>query len=238
MKYDYLIFDIDDTVLDFFSAFSEGQKNVAARLGITVTDEYRKIDEETGWKAWRQMRLDDTEDLAVQEYYHEYYREYLRLHYEYLSEKLGISVDPSVLSDIYLESVSSSAVPMEECTADILRALSFRYKIVFATNGLTSVQTRRTAFFAPFLFRLFISEEMKAIKPTDAYFAYILDDLGCRPSRCLMIGDSLTNDIIGAKRAGMDVCFYDPRNKGIGTDIRCDLHISSISELKNYLLDT
>ncbi len=47
-----------------------------------------------------------------------------------------------------------------------------------------------------------------------------------------MIGDSIMNDIIGAKSAGMDVCFYNPQNKNIDNNIICEYNIKSLYELK------
>lgn len=32
--YKYLIFDVDDTLLDFYSAFATAQRNIAEKLGI------------------------------------------------------------------------------------------------------------------------------------------------------------------------------------------------------------
>ena len=71
-RYKYLIFDIDDTLLDFGSAFFQARKNIAALIGVECTEEYNAMDEKTGWKAWNEMRMDDTEDPDVQKNYHKY----------------------------------------------------------------------------------------------------------------------------------------------------------------------
>ncbi|MCR5837528.1 MAG: hypothetical protein K6G88_13580 [Lachnospiraceae bacterium] len=54
-KYKYLIFDVDDTLLDFGKAFFTAQKNVAALLEVDYSDEFQKTDEKTGRND--QMRL-------------------------------------------------------------------------------------------------------------------------------------------------------------------------------------
>lgn len=79
---------------------------------------------------------------------------------------------------------------------------------------------------------------MGVIKPTKEYFDYILRDLNCSPEQCLMIGDSITNDIIGAKKSGMNVCFYNPKHKEISDNISCDFEIHSLAELKEILQTT
>ena len=44
-KYKYLIFDVDDTLLDFGKAFFTAQKNVATLLEVDYSDEFQKNDE-------------------------------------------------------------------------------------------------------------------------------------------------------------------------------------------------
>lgn len=64
-----------------------------------------------------------------------------------------------------------------------------------------------------YTYKTYISETMECIKPSKPFFEYVIQDLKCNPNQCLMIGDSLTNDIEGAKAAGMDVCFYNLSDK-------------------------
>ena len=106
------------------------------------------------------------------------------------------------------------------------------HTLVLATNGMVKIQEKRIKKLKPYIHKLFISEAMGLIKPTKEYYHYILDDLNCRPEECLMIGDSITNDMIGAKNVGMDVCYYNFKKKEIGDKVVCDYVINSISELK------
>jgi len=50
-------------------------------------------------------------------------------------------------------------------------------------------------------------------KPHPYAFARILDDFGLAPDECLMIGDNLETDILGARRMGMDTCWLDARQE-------------------------
>lgn len=235
-KYDFLIFDVDNTLLDFSCVFRTAQKSVAALPGIECTEGFRKADDRAGWKAWKEIRLDDTDDEDVQRNYHKYYHAYLKAHYQYLLEELSIQGDPVELVECYLKSLPLSAVPMEDDTVSVLNELSERYVIVLATNGMSDAQRKRTEIFGSCIHRMFVSEEMGVIKPSDAFFRYMLNDLGCLPERCLMVGDSVENDMIGAKKAGMDVCFYDPAHKGPDKDIAVDHVIGRINELRQILL--
>ena len=53
----------------------------------------------------------------------------------------------------------------------------------------------------------------------------------------MMIGDSIANDIIGAKSAGMDVCFYNARQKAVPADVVVDYEIRSMRELIDILFN-
>ena len=79
--------------------------------------------------------------------------------------------------------------------------------MAIATNGLGRVQRSRLADFLPMTAALFISEEIGCIKPSGTFFERITDVLGCAPHECLMVGDSLSSDIAGAKNAGMAACW-------------------------------
>ena len=114
--------------------------------------------------------------------------------------------------------------------------LSKRYKLVLATNGIERVQKERLSDFLPYTYKLYISEEIGFIKPTEDFYDYVMNDLKCRLEECLMIGDSIPNDMIGAKAIGMDVCYYNAKRKRIPENVLVDYEVNSIHELIQILL--
>ncbi|MDE7361115.1 MAG: HAD family hydrolase [Oscillospiraceae bacterium] len=234
--YKYLIFDVDDTLLDFYFAFATAQRNIAEKLGIEPSKEYFETDEKCGWKAWEESNLDKTEEKDVQENYHVYYYQYLRKHFEYLLETYGKAYDVQELVNCYLKSISSSRVMTEPDTLSIYMKLSERYKLVLATNGMERVQKERLFDFLPYTHRLYISEEIGYIKPMKEFYSYIIRDLKCKSDECIMIGDSVSNDIIGAKAIGMDVCYYNPKGKIKPENVLVDYEVNSIRNLVQILL--
>ena len=234
--YKYLIFDVDDTLLDFYPAFSTAQRNVADKLGIELSKEYYETDDKCGWRAWEECRLDKTEEKDVQENYHVYYYQYFRKHFEYLLEAYGKVCGVQELVDCYLKSISSSKVMKEPDTLSVYTKLSQRYKLVLATNGIERVQKERLFDFLPYTYKLYISEAIGLIKPTEDFYNYIMNDLKCKVDECLMIGDSITNDIIGAKSIGMDVCYYNVKGKIKPENLTVDYEVNSINDLVQILL--
>ena len=234
--YKYLIFDVDDTLLDFGCAFQTAQKDIANKLGMECSKEYIELDNECGWRAWRESGLDDTDSKDVQENYHTYYYEYLRKHYLYLIQELGIAFNENELVECYIESISSSKILKEQSTLEVFIKLAERYKLALATNGIEKIQKERVSAFLPYVHKMYISETIGYIKPSKKFFDYLIQDLGCNPCECLMIGDSVTNDILGAKEAGMDVCFYNIKKKDTPKDIVIDYEINNIQSLVEFLL--
>ena len=234
--YKYLIFDVDDTLLDFYPAFLTAQRNIAEKLGIEPSKEYLETDEKCGWKAWEECGLDKTDEKDVQENYHMYYYQYLRKHFEYLLEAYKKEYNVQELVDCYLKSISSSKVMKEPDTLPIYMKLSQKYKLVLATNGIEKMQKERLSDFLPYTYRLYISEAIRFIKPTEDFYNYIISDLKCRLDECLMIGDSIANDIVGAKAIGMNVCYYNAKCKRKPENISVDYEVNSINELVQILL--
>jgi len=110
------------------------------------------------------------------------------------------------------------------------------YKMALATNGIEKIQKERVSAFLPYTYRTYISEALGCIKPSKQFFEYVIQDLECNPSQCLMIGDSLTNDMLGAKAVGMDVCYYNIKKKDKPENVMIDYEINSIQDLVKILL--
>ena len=235
MSYKYIIFDVDDTLLDYGTAFHTAQRAIADYLEVEYSKEYIALSEKLGWKAWQDAGLNDTDAVDVQKNYHSYYFQYLRQHYRDLIEAYHANVNVEELVELYIKYVSSSKVFMEENTLQVYRELAKKYKLVLATNGIARIQRERIEAFQPYTHKTFISENMKTIKPAKEFFQYIINDLEYEAKECLMVGDSVSNDMVGALDAGMDVCYYNIKNKCIPEGISVNYEITSIEEILNIL---
>lgn len=231
MGYEYLIFDVDGTLLDFNLAYSRAQRTVASKINVSFSEEYVRKDEALSWKLWEEFGLDNVEDKTVQKQYHSLYKSYLQKHFECLAEEFGSKAAIDDVMNTYFEAISSSRETMEGCTLGIFEELSHTHKMIIATNGIGQIQRARLKAFLPTIDAVYISEEIGAIKPSHTFFNRILSDLECIPSKCLMIGDSISSDIIGAKKVGISTCWYNFKKKPIPEDFPADYSISSIKEL-------
>ena len=82
----------------------------------------------------------------------------------------------------------------------------------------------------------FVSQELGHNKPSKAYFdAAIARIPGFDPEKCLMVGDSLTSDILGGKNAGIRTVWVNPTHAPGRPDIVPDYEIEYLHQLEALL---
>jgi HAD superfamily hydrolase (TIGR01549 family) len=120
----------------------------------------------------------------------------------------------------------------------VLKALRPRYQMAILTNGLKTVQRSRMArsVIRNYIDDVIISEEVGAAKPEAAFFDIAFEHLG-QPAKtsALMIGDSLSSDMRGASRYGLDTCWYNPKRQPPPPDLALTYEISALGELEALL---
>ena len=109
----------------------------------------------------------------------------------------------------------------------VIAALKSRYRIYLLSNAIASFLNGIMDRYAlqPLFDKIFISSEMKKIKPHPDFFRYVLEDLGISGENALMIDDNPDN-IRGAEEAGIPGVVYsdlptlleDLKSFGICTD--------------------
>ena len=105
------------------------------------------------------------------------------------------------------------------------------------TNGVTDTQKRRIAQleFKDILSGVYISEETGYQKPMSEFLIISLRELVKKRKTSIIVGDSLTSDILGGKNAGITTCWFNYRNKENNSDIVPDYEIQSLYELVNLV---
>ena len=120
----------------------------------------------------------------------------------------------------------------------VIKELSRKYQMGVVSNGYTDVQYRKLE--AMGLRDLFscivLSEEFGIRKPNPGIFHQAALLLHMQPQACLYVGDSYTNDVIGGKNAGMQVCWFNRDSQQIPDEkIKPDFIITKLEELTGLL---
>lgn len=96
--------------------------------------------------------------------------------------------------------------------AELLEALRPHGKIAIISNNVTVEQREklRVCGFDRLLDAVVISEDVGCAKPAPDIFHIALDRLGAHAPGAVMIGDSWSADILGARTAGIRAIWYNP----------------------------
>ena len=227
-RYQFLLFDIDNTLMDFNAGEKIALFQTMVEFGAPIQDEeyhaYLAINQ-AQWAKFEQGLLDSK---AVQ-----------RLRFEEFAAYLGRDRgEGDALNARYVENLGRQAILMQGAM-DLILQLHERYQIAVVTNGLTLVQRERLkrSGFLPHLDGVFISQEMGVQKPSAAYFDYVLRGLsGAERTNCLIIGDSLSADILGGINAGIDTCWLRLAGAEPRADITPTYTVSDYTALLELLL--
>ncbi|QNF35822.1 noncanonical pyrimidine nucleotidase, YjjG family [Adhaeribacter swui] len=120
-------------------------------------------------------------------------------------------------------------------TYDVLNYLQSKYKLHIITNGFKDVQKIKmtSSKLHGYFTEVITSECINCSKPDPKIFEYALTRANVKAADCLMIGDSLEADILGAQNVGIDQIFFNPDKKRHHQQVTYE--ISCLSELMRVL---
>ena len=120
-----------------------------------------------------------------------------------------------------------------------MRDLSGAYQLYIVTNGNAVSQMSRLerSGLLPYVQDVFVSEDAGAAKPDVRYFDYAFSRIpGFEKERALLIGDSLTSDMLGAQNAGIDSMWYCPQGGEAPEGLSITYQVGSFEEMRRVLL--
>jgi len=201
VRYPYVLLDLDHTLID-----SKAAEDAAFRVAMTdhgVTDPQRHLDAyvELNRAMWKAAERG------------EYTPEQVRhLRFERFVSRIDLEVDPRSVSDSYTAALVAES-RFFPGAADVVGQLASMATLALITNGLSDVQRSRIDLLGlePFFAAIVISTEVGHTKPEPGIFTHAFEALGSPDKAAtLMVGDSLTSDIAGGVRYGIDTCWYNP----------------------------
>ncbi|WNJ18583.1 pyrimidine 5'-nucleotidase [Pontibacter sp. G13] len=226
MRYDWILFDLDNTLMDFDGAAKGAFSKLMTDLGRTVNDEEFLVYKRVNALAWRQF--EDREITA----------ERLRIQrFEHFFAEMGWSHAPDAANRTFLNALVETS-EMIEGARELLDALVEQFHLAAITNGLREVQRpriRRLELDGHFK-TIVVSDEIGVAKPDSAFFEHTFEQIH-HPAkdRVLVVGDNLNSDIQGGNAFGVDTCWYNPKGKPISNGIIPKSEIRDLAELPDLL---
>ena len=227
------IFDLDQTLLDFHATEYKALGIVLESNGLSFSDEIYQAFKTYNKSLWLELEkgtISRTELFTK------------RIQYVLnLCDGDTSSLDPLTINDNFIKTMSVNGILMEGA-GDFIKKLKENIpdaRIYIASNGATVNAMGRIASTGldQYLDDVFISEDLGVAKPDPVFFDICLERIGEPRSLCIMIGDSLSSDMLGAQNASMDSVWFMPSGNVEEAMTRYDINYcaASFDELYDVL---
>lgn len=225
-KYNILLFDADDTILDF----KKGEKAALTEL----FKEMNLVDEENIMDVYIKMNESLWKDIETGKLTRD---EVLNNRFALLFKKYNKEVDGREIEKRY-RSFLNMQHECVEGAEELLESIYKKYKLYIITNGVSKTQFTRLkeSKMDKYFEKVFVSEDLGYQKPKKEFFEGVIKQVpNFDLKTTLIIGDSLTADIRGGYQLGIDTCWFNPHLKKNITDVKPTYEIHKLCELHNIL---
>ena len=228
-KYYCILFDADNTLLDFDAAESKALADTLRNYGIEPDAEtvqtYRTINGEL----WRQL---EKGQIRRDKLMAERFTRFLKA--------VNAAGSGAEMNQYYLDQLSTHPDLAAPNVLDVMKELAEVATLAVVTNGFDRVQSRRVAEsgLKEFVEEVFVSEKLDSEKPNRRIFDAALRALGVENrEHVLVVGDGLSSDIQGGANAGLDTCWYNPNHAENPGKVVPTYEIADLKELYPLVME-
>lgn len=226
-NYQFILFDLDDTLLDFGAAEEQALPRVFAANDFPLTKDVEQTYKEINAALWRGLEAGTVTREQL-----------MATRFAKTFEHYGRVVNGRALDTQYRSYLAESKVFVEGAL-EVIQALAPHFELFITSNGISDTQHIRLKYtgLSPYFKQVFVSEDTGYQKPMKPFFDYVFSHIAnFDASKALIIGDSFNADIIGGHSAGIDTCWLNPERKKIDSIIQPTFEIQKIEELQHILL--
>lgn len=200
------LFDLDQTLLNFHASEHVALEIVIKANGLNYSDDIY-----TSFKAYNKaLWLELEKGIITRE-------ELFTLRFNDVITRCGgegRGLDPLKINTEFIRTMSENGVLMEG-SLEFVKKVKEEIpdsRIYIVSNGATINAKGRIASTGldKYIDDIFISEDMGVTKPAVEFFDMVLDSIKAPKESCIVIGDSLSSDMLGAKNAGLDSVWFMP----------------------------
>lgn len=219
MGYKILLFDLDDTLLDFGANEADSLTRLFQQHGYTFSEELFQVYNSVNKQLWA-----DYENGKV------VLEDVLNSRFSQTMLRLGKVVDGIEWENQYRELLGNGCQHMEGAL-EVCQSLSASHRLFVVTNGITRTQIKRLkqSGLYDFFEDIFDSQSIGYQKPSKEFFDYVMSHIkDFNKKEALIIGDSLNTDIKGGLLAGIDTCWMNRTGKKASPEIQSTYTITSL----------
>lgn len=219
-----LLWDIDNTLLDFSAAERAAIRSLFQEYGLgTCSGEMLQRYAAINMAYWERL---ERGELTKPEVLVGRFREFFE------TEGINTAIAPE-FNEKYQLRLGDTIVYRDD-SLQIIKSLRGRVRQYVVSNGTVTAQTKklRLSGLGALMDGIFLSEELGVEKPNVEFFDKVFSVLGdIDRSRVMIVGDSLTSDILGGSNAGIVTCWYNPGGKPAAGGVHPNHEISDLHEV-------
>lgn len=160
--------------------------------------------------------------------------------FEEFFDLYDIDYDDSLVNDfnLFYQEELGKQVFFNDYAKEVLQKLGKNYKQYAVTNGSKVAQTGklRNSGLDKIFDGVFISEDLGYDKPSKEFFDIVFESIGSKnKDEYILIGDSLTSDMLGANNAGIKNIWYNPKDLDNKANVKVDYKINNLKEVIEIL---
>ena len=222
MRYKILLFDLDDTLLDFEANEADSLNKLFQQYGYTFSDELFQVYNSVNKQLWA-----DYENGIIT------LEQVLNSRFSKTMLQLGALVDGVKWDEQYRQLLSNGS-QLIDGAFELCQSLSVSHRLFVVTNGITQTQIKRLKRSGLYAFfeAVFDSQSIGYQKPSKEFFNYVMSHIKdfCI-EEALIIGDSLNTDIKGGLMSGIDTCWINKKAQKCPAEIQSTYTVTSLAEI-------
>ena len=226
-NYKILLFDSDDTLLDFKTAEAHALAAAMKKCGLQFSEELCKVYSDANKVYWKAFEMGE---IKKNEIYVGRFKLFLK--------NADIDYPADELATKYEELLKKQYCKIEGAE-ETCRALLGKYEMYIVSNGNIKVQLPRLdgSGLRHYFKDVFVSEKVGFQKPQKEFFDFVFNNLKITDkSEVLIIGDSISSDILGGIKAGIDTCLFGTQPNH--SEIKPTYTVKNHKELRKLLLES
>lgn len=226
-RFDTILWDVDQTLLDFKKSEIYAIRYCFEVFGLEANEEiverYSVINDRF-WKRIEKGEITKKEALVGR--------------FRTLFQEIGVdSVNAEAFQKEYAKDLES-VYYFQDNSYELVKSLKGIYRQYLVTNGIILTQSKKLNLSGldKLVEGIFISEQMGTPKPQKEYFDKCFARIpNFRREKTIIVGDSLTSDMLGGNRAGIATCWYNPQGLENHLGVGIDYEIKDLNEIWRIL---
>lgn len=222
-----VLFDIDDTLYSYVQAHSQAiviaGRYAEQELGISCNTFCCEVEQ-----AMRRQFAEHPETAGCHS---------RAIRFQMVLEKLGLPLRYAfLLNDLYWNELIRVSAPFPLARETLLTLKAKGLKLGTATDMTADWQLKKLDHLQLLdLFDFVVTSEEAAVeKPDRRIFELCARKAGCRLDECLMVGDNLKKDVLGAQSAGLQALWLQPDPEK-AAQFPCVKSIPTLNGLIHYI---